>query len=229
MSFSSLAYADASIQRSQNVFEPTEEFPDKNDSIVTFTPKNTYASVIQLSSIPNKEQGIILERIKDINLDVYISPTRKCLVSSIISNMWICIFLSNKKLVDEFLDQNTSVTINNARVIVRPYTSRDKKVTILNIPPYIPNCYIEELLESIDVHNVSAISTMKASIKDDPYSHVTCHRRQVYIRDEDVKKLPNVIRIQCDGALNSIFFSSDNVIKCFKCGAIAIYISLRIV
>ncbi|KAL3269864.1 hypothetical protein HHI36_008921 [Cryptolaemus montrouzieri] len=57
---------------------------------------------------------------------------------------------------------------------------------------------------------------MKASIKDDAHSH----RRQVFIKEDDIKKLPDVVTIECDGSINSIFFSTDNVMKCFKCGSV---------
>ncbi|KAL3287337.1 hypothetical protein HHI36_001811 [Cryptolaemus montrouzieri] len=163
---------------------------------------------------------------RDTSLDVYIRAVsgivkpKHVISASIISNMRLSIFQSSKQIVEVFLSNHSPVLVNNVSVIVRSYISRDKKVTISNIPPFILITYIEEFFDSIKVHKLSAITTMKASIKDDAYSHVTCHRRQVFIKEDDIKKLRNVVRIECDGSINSIFFSTDNVMKCFKCGSV---------
>lgn len=214
--------ADASdLEVEDNLHEEV----NNSNAITTYVPKVSYAAVAGKDSIPSKEQGIILEKIDGTNIETYIRAIgtlvqpKNIISASIISNRRVCIFLSNRTITDNLLENHPNVVIKEVPVIIRPYAARDKKVIISNVPPYISNSVIEEYLESINVSRASSVVALKASIRDAEYNHVICHRRQVYITNDDVNKIPNAIKLKIGNTLNTIFFTTE-IIKCFKCGAI---------
>lgn len=218
---------DADASNLEQMEETLEHETSELNSIPmsTYVPKVSYAAVAGKDSIPTKEQGIILERLEDTNIEIYIRAIggivqpKHVISASIISNRRVCIFLSSKQLTDNFLETHPSIIINQVPVMVRPYVARDKKIIASNVPPFISNSIIEEFLESINVRRVSSVITLKASIQDAEYNHVICHRRQVYVSNEDVDKIPQAIKLKIENSLHTVFFSTD-IIKCFKCGSI---------
>lgn len=196
-----------------------------NPNTPVFVPKKTsYATVMQKGQFPSKEQGLIFDRLKEVNIEKYIEAVgeivqpKNVTFASIMSNNRVGIFLASKQLADEFLEKNKTLFVNNTSVLVRPLAARQTKVIIANVSPTIPHDTIEEYFESLEIRRVSAISFVKASTKKDEYKHVNCFRRQVYIHSDDASKVPNAVRIKLDDTMHTIFFESGTP-KCFRCSS----------
>ncbi|OXU22341.1 hypothetical protein TSAR_012248 [Trichomalopsis sarcophagae] len=62
----------------------------------------------------------------------------------------------------------------------------------------------------------SPITSLRAAISKDGYSHILSDRRQMFINPEDVKKLPEIIKINFDETIYYVYPTTD-AIRCFVC------------
>ncbi|MBW0560809.1 hypothetical protein O181_100524 [Austropuccinia psidii MF-1] len=68
----------------------------------------------------------------------------------------------------------------------------------------------------IKITPVPQISHLKAGIFAEGYDHILSFRRQMYIKYEDIPKLPNSLLISANDSQFRIFFSDDKI-TCFIC------------
>lgn len=186
------------------------------------TRSTSYAAIMQRHQFPTKEQGLIMDCVDGLTLTDYtcaigdiVKPVN-ILNASKISNNRIRLFLSSKKLVDEITAKYKYIPIGEASVTVRPLVSKQQRVIISNVCPTIPHYVLEELIDGLNIRRSSPISSLRATIAKEGYSHVLSDRRQMYINPEDVVKLPEIIKITHDDTLYYIYPSTDTI-KCFLC------------
>ena len=191
--------------------------------IPTFVVKSTsYAGITQKDTVPKRDQGIILDGVEGLSLTEYTStigdivqPTN-IIGASRISRNRICIYLSSKEIVKEFTDKYSYITIGEQKVTLRPLVSNQKRIIFSNVPLHLPNEILENVLNDLNVHRSSPITVLKASINKDGYKHVASFRRQVYAKQEDLVKIPEMFKIIYEERTYFIYSSTD-VIKCFIC------------
>ncbi|KAL4112192.1 hypothetical protein QTP88_016027 [Uroleucon formosanum] len=68
----------------------------------------------------------------------------------------------------------------------------------------------------INISPLSEINFLKADIKEIGYEHILSFRRQIYIKHEDIPKLPGSILININETNFRIFFT-DDPITCYTC------------
>ena len=202
----------------------TSQFSQKD--IPTFKPKistnSTYAAVAQKDAFPKRDQGLIMDVVEGLNLTDYtiaigdLVQPKNVLFASRISKNRISLFLSSKELVENITDKYSSIIIQQKTVSIRPLINKLKRVIFSNVSPTIPNTVLEEVLDQLEIHRGSPISILKASIAKDLYSHVSSHRRQVYVKPDDVHKIPELFKIEHNGLIYYIYSSTD-ILKCFLC------------
>lgn len=182
----------------------------------------SFSTVTQINATPKRNQGLIIDNVDNITISDYVCAIgdivkpKNVLSASRISNNRVCIYLANKNLVEELTDKYQSLEINQQRVTIRPLISRLKKIIFSNVPSDIPNCFIEHILDQLKVERCSPITTLKATIGKEEYSHVTCFRRQVYIKPEQVKLIPELFKIHFQEMDFHIFAGTDTL-RCFLC------------
>lgn len=184
--------------------------------------KKLYATVTNSDMFPSKQQAIIIEAQEGLSIKDYVSKI-STLVSandirfvSKISNNRICVFFSSVKIAEQFTDSHKVISINDCVLGVRPLISKNKRIIISNVCPTIPHQVIEEELAKRNIQVTTKISFIKAGISEPGFSHIMSFRRQVYIEQDDISKLPESIVIYYDNTSYRIYFSSESI-SCFIC------------
>ncbi|OXU17646.1 hypothetical protein TSAR_002666 [Trichomalopsis sarcophagae] len=99
---------------------------------------------------------------------------------------------------------------------IRSLTAKYQRVLFSNIAPPIPHSVLEDIIECLGIKRNAPITTLKASLTKDGFSHVLSSRRQTYIDANDVKNLPELIKITYEEITYYIYPSTDQL-KCFAC------------
>lgn len=175
--------------------------------------KLNYALATANSNTPKREQAIVLHPIDGILLKDYIiavgqiiSPSNIIFVSKISLNR-ICIFLSSELILKSLLEKTQStIKINEHDIPIRRLLNPAKRIIISNVCPSIPNQAIIDSLEHINISPISEINYLKAGIKETGYEHILSFRRQIYIKHEDISKLPGTLLINIKETNFRIFF-----------------------
>jgi len=185
--------------------------------------KLNYALATANSNTPKREQAIVLHPIDGILLKDYIiavgqiiSPSNIIFVSKISLNR-ICIFLSSELILKSLLEKTQStIKINEHDIPIRRLLNPSKRIIISNVCPSIPNQAIIDSLEHINISPISEINYLKAGIKETGYEHILSFHRQIYIKHEDISKLPGTLLININETNFRIFFT-DDTITCYTC------------
>lgn len=85
--------------------------------------------------------------------------------------------------------------------------------------PSIPNQTILNALKNINITPVSNLTHIKAGINIEGYEHILSFRRQMFINQEDISKLPGSLVINFNQTQFRIFFTDDRI-TCFLCKAV---------
>lgn len=187
------------------------------------TDRPRYNRVVANAMYPEKEQGIIIEG-KDHStpleryveaLAMIVSPSHITYASKI-SNNRVCIFLSSKQLVDDVTEKYKTINIEGSSQNIRSLVSRQKRIVISNVYPMIPNAVIEDELDKLKVIRSSQVSFLRAGFGKEQFTHILSFRRQVFVPEDSVSKIPEAILITYKGERNWIYMSSG-IIKCFHC------------
>lgn len=204
------------------------EIPSTQDSpkVFSYTVKDTdsisYASAAQKHQFPKRDQGLIIDCAEGLNLTDYTCAVGELvekgniLYSTRISNNRICLYLASKDLVNELTDKHKFLQIGEIQVNVRPLIIKQQRVIFSNVAPPIPNFVLEDILDNLNIKRGSQITTLKASIAKDGFSHVLSSRRQTYINPEDTSKLPDLLKINYEDVTYYIYPSTSSL-KCFLC------------
>lgn len=198
----------------------------QKSDIPTFTSKSasnsSYANVAQKNQFPKRDQGLIMDCIEGPNLTDYtcaigdIVQPKNIIFASRISNNTVCIYLTNKDLVNEVTDKYKYVEINQQKIPIRPLVSKQQRIIFSNVSPDIPNYVFEDILDELGIKRSSPVSILKATIGKEGYNHVGSFRRQAYINPADTEKVPDMFKVNHEG-INYFVYTSTDVIKCFTC------------
>lgn len=197
-----------------------------NNSISTESTSNpkskSYSTVLSTSfKFPVRDQAIVFPSVEGISKNEYIVAVgniiQPCNVifASRISNGRICVYFSNKELVESFMSDHKGIYFNNEFIAARRLISPAKRIILSNVSPHIPNEVILQEIEKCNLKVVSRISFIGAGIGDPQYKHVFSFRRQVYIA-QDENELPNSIVVNFEDEYFRIFLTTDEL-RCFVC------------
>lgn len=185
--------------------------------------RTNWSNIVQNSMYPDKEQGLIIDG-KDYStsleryveaLATIVSP-RNIIYASKISNSRVCIFLSSKQLVDEVTDKYKSINIDGSEQNMRPFVSKQRRVVLSNVYPMIPNVVIEEELDKLNVVRSSNVSFLRAGFGKEEFTHILSFRRQMYVPEDSLNKIPDSMVVEYKGERNWIYISYGTI-KCYQC------------
>lgn len=187
------------------------------------TEANLYSSVVtQAIKFPTKDQAIIFPAIDDTKIQDYILALGSIIqpkhitFCSRISNNRICVYLSSKEIVDDFLSNPGEIKVQHHIIKARRLITPATRLILSNVCPMIPHVVIEQHLKSLGLKLLSPISFLRAGLNDPQYSHVLSFRRQTYISPTDSSPTPDSILINFEETSYRIFLSEDGL-NCFKC------------
>lgn len=174
------------------------------------------------TTFPKKQQGILLNAVEGLKLADYVLKVgsligpRNIIFASRISNGRICMYLSNKNLVDQIVNNYGETKIDNHKITIRRLVTPARRIILSNACPTIPHDYLEERLKDLGLKGMSPMTFLRASVPGDEYSHVYSFRRQVYVQPDDNILLPPYINITFDNTEYRIFLAYDEL-TCFVC------------
>ena len=178
----------------------------------------TYAGAI--ATRPRKEQAVIIESLEGYTNDDYIDGLEKLVqptdirFMSKISGARVCVFLANEKLVEHLT--NKTVQVKDSLLKIRPFIEKNKRVVISNVNPIIPDEVVLNALKNKGIIPVSSIHGIKASLTKPGRAHILSFRRQVYIKEQDEKMLPESLEIFFEDTKYWIYLSTNSTL-CFIC------------
>lgn len=184
--------------------------------------KPSYSTITQTVSFPTKDQAVVIDAVDDTQIKDYayafgklIDPTQIRFLSRM-SNNRVCVFVSTKEIADDLVEKHQCLILNNKKIPIRPLITRNKRIIFSNVCPIIPHNVIEKKLTELNIKLASSISFIRAGIGEPGFSHILSFRRQAYISPEDVKYLPDRIKIEYDDTPYWIYTSTDTL-TCFIC------------
>ncbi|CAI6352078.1 unnamed protein product [Macrosiphum euphorbiae] len=184
--------------------------------------KKSFATTVANSPVPKKEQAILIDINEAIPHKDYIIAIGNIvkpvniIFASRISNKRLCIFLTNKALVDNLIINYPIITVNEQQFKIRKLHNPNKRIILSNVYPNIPHEAIENEFNNLNIGLRSNISFLRAGIQDAEFSHILSFRRQTFINHDDIEKLPSSILINYDDTNYRIFISDDSL-TCFLC------------
>lgn len=195
---------------------------ERLSSTLHLETKMNYTKAVQTEIVPTKQQAVILDAIEGIPIQNYataigskIGPQNIRFMSRIANNR-VCIYVATKEIADTLIDTHKQVIINQHTILIRPLISRNKRLILSNVPPIIPQSTIIEKLKESGIVPMSNVTTLRAGLNNPGYQHILSFRRQLYIKPEDIKKIPNSWKIDFDETSYWIYPTLDNML-CFTC------------
>lgn len=196
-----------------------------SQSATNLKPPSSFATITANEKTPSREQAIVFNSIDGIRQLEYILaigkliPPRDIIFTSRISNNRFCIFFSRKEVLETLLEKSKTISINEHIIPIRRLINPAKKITISNVCPSIPNQVILNALKNLNITPVSHINHIKAGINVEGYEHIMSFRRQMFINQDDIIKLPGSLSINSNQTAFRIFFTDDRI-TCFLCKAV---------
>nr|BAC82608.1 gag-like protein [Danio rerio] len=127
----------------------------------------------------------------------------------------VVVFVKTVDLAN-LLVQN-GIVINGIFTPVLPLSTPSKKVTLSNVPPFIPNEVLTNLLKRYG-KIVSPIKMIPIGTKSPLLKHVVSFRRYVYmVLQEHLDELDLSLNFRHED-FNYVIFATTNNVKCFNCG-----------
>lgn len=183
--------------------------------------QRSFANITRSENFPKRNAGILINYIEGTQIQEYIRAVgtivgpRNVQHAARVSSNRICIFLTNKELVEDLVNSHNSLKIKDQNAEIRRLVAPEQKVVISNIWPEVPNYLVENFINQCGIKLLTPITHIKYNDIEDEYNHVCTFRRQFQISAEDVRLLPASTAIEHEKRRNYIFFSTD--VTCFSC------------
>lgn len=185
-------------------------------------PSSQSTSYAEQLQMPTKEHAIVIDAVEGLKVEDYaiaigsiITPIKLKYISRI-SQGRVCLFLDSKATTEELLSTHPKVKVGNSLLEIRPLVAKTKRVLISNVSPIIPTSLIYNELAKKGITSSPRISDVRAAISDPGYGHVGSFRKQMYLKQEDIEKLPERACIFYEDLEYWIYFSTDKL-TCFLC------------
>jgi hypothetical protein len=186
----------------------------------------TFADIASNVTLPKMNQVIVFNSINNIKQIEYVIAISKIIPAeniqfvSRISNNRFYIFFNSQAIMENLLRTHPSVHVNDTEIPIRRLINASKRIILSNVYPTIPNHLILNALHEIGIKTTFHISNMKVGFATEQFAHILSFRRQVYINQDSVSKLPNSITVTLENTTFRIFIIDDTVIcnQCHKTG-----------
>lgn len=207
---------------------PSEFHKDKDNDGRTTQLSQTrmqYATVARRRGLPSFAQSVVCDAIDGATNDDYMDQFEKLtsinnlIYFSKISENRVCFTVNSVDTANKILVNK--INIKGQTLGFRPLQPgqtvyKYKRFVISNILPQIPNDVILDHLKALGLSTKNGISNIRCSSVNELRKHVQSHRRQFYLKEEDVEKLPSKIKITHENIHYWIFIGADDI-KCHFC------------
>lgn len=171
---------------------------------------------------PKKDQAIIMNAVESLKIKDYIIRIgdiigpKNILFASKISKNRICVYTSDKSMVEKIVTNYSHIEINGNQINIRKMISPAKRIILSNVCPSIPHSIIEDILKSNGIQLVSPISFLRVGMQETEYSHVLSFRRHVYINENNDIQFPTSVTLNYEETDYRIFLNEETT-TCFIC------------
>lgn len=181
----------------------------------------SYSSALAKQQFPSKEQAIVFGAIENTKLQDYLIPLgnlvqpKNIIFSSRLSNNRICMYLSSKQVVNDFMINHGCIKIQGVIVKARKLISPAERIVLSNVCPTIPHDILLDELKKFGLNPVSPLTFLRITSTLPEYNHILSFRRQIYVSPHNIA-LPESFTIDFDNTSYRIFISQDNL-ACYNC------------
>lgn len=200
----------------------TTDMNNSNSSSQPTHSNRTFAEIASNTSLPKMNQAIVFNSINNIKQIDYVTaisktiPAKNIQFVSRISNNRFCVFFNSQTVMENLLKIQSSIQVNGIEIPIRRLINTSKRIILSNVYPTIPNQLIIDALHELGIKTVSQISHMRAGFATEQFSHILSFRRQIYISQDSMSKLPSSITVTIENTTFRIFINDDTV-TCFQC------------
>ncbi|KAL4104307.1 hypothetical protein QTP88_019608 [Uroleucon formosanum] len=179
----------------------------------------TFAEIASNTCLPKMNQAIVFNSINNIKQIDYVTaisktiPAKNIQFVSRISNNRFCVFFNSQTVMENLLKIQSSIQVNGIEIPIRRLINTSKRIILSNVYPTIPNQLIIDALHELGIKTVSQI---RAGFATEQFSHILSFRRQIYISQDSMSKLPSSITVTTENTTFRIFINDDTV-TCFQC------------
>lgn len=158
------------------------------------------------------EDGVTVE---DVLISAGEEVGHENIVSASRMNKAVVVFLKEQNFVNRLVE--SGLIINENFVQVTPLYTLTVKITVSNVPPFIPDEALERELVRFGKF-ASGFKTITLGCKHLSLKHVTSFRRQVFMfLDSPENTLDVAFRVRHDGKTYMVYASTGSL-RCFDCG-----------
>lgn len=212
----------------EDIYDPLSpmEGTPKHSNVLKFDTKDldtdSFAEKAKDEKCYPRDLGIVMTDFSELTIADYIIAVgtiiggRNVLTASKVGKQRVCLHLYSKDLVESFTSAHEFIEIKGKKVFIRPLISSHKRIIFSNVSPSIPNRFLEKILDSLNVNRSSPITRMKVSVSMPGYQHIESHRRQVYVKVDDMHKIPGIIQLKHHN-IDFYIYARPDVMRCFKC------------
>lgn len=171
---------------------------------------------------PRKEEAIIIEAQENLNLLDYATTVSQLTNQQIkfigkLSRNRIRMFLSSEQAAINFTTKHPAIEIKGYRLKTRPYINSAKKLYISGACPSIPNEYLTQCLETMDIQVIAPMQHIKAfNTDDDHLINTHLDKRFILFKPNHEKTIPNSVIILYDDIEHMVYLEIENNL-CRKC------------
>lgn len=183
---------------------------------------NQSVSYSEATQSITRNQAVVIDAVEGLTIRDYAlaigsktDPANMIYISRI-SHGRICVYLKTQEIAEQLIDTQKIININEHSLEIRPLISRTKRITISNVQPVIPDKHIIDKLSEYSIFPKSPITKIKSGLHDIGYTHLLSFRRQFYIDQEEVGKLPPYIKVDHENVTFWLYLSTDKL-SCFIC------------
>lgn len=199
---------------SSNTYQKTNS---NHDSSLT---QKSYTEALNQIEKPTKENAIVLSIVEGLDNFDYIEAVGERINPSNITHAFrmshdrMCIYLKNKKLVNNFVTNFPKIHIKNKVVTTRRLINSGIKLILSGVHPAVENKLLEKYLTNLNLQPISNITDIKIYTPNPVYQHIKTSRKIVYINPTE--HIPSTIDIEADGEIYKIYISVEEN-KCKHC------------
>ncbi|KAH0549793.1 hypothetical protein KQX54_014233 [Cotesia glomerata] len=159
------------------------------------TLNSGYANATKSEFFPTKDNAILIDSVTDFSVKDYIKA------------------IAQKKAPENI---RFASKISNSRTLnIRALINKNKRTILSNVPPIIPHSYIADQLLKLNIE-ITSFSFLRVGLNEPRFSRIMSFRRQVYIKADDVIKIPEILQIYFEDNSYNIYPTTDSPI-CFVC------------
>lgn len=152
-----------------------------------------------LTTFPSKKQAIVIFTIEGVPLKKYIEslskivPLSTIVYANRIPGDHIGVILSSESVVDEIMNNHPFINIENEKIRISRFIDPPQKIIFDCVHPFIPNEMLLKALNDINITITSPVSLVRH--QELRYRHILTFKRKVYIKSNDISKIPEYITI----------------------------------